>query len=59
MRAEAQIKIEDIHKRALHRVLQEEARKQANIEEVTRRALPAGSSTSPDPFDDGRLANRR
>jgi hypothetical protein len=40
IRAEAQIKIDGIHKRALHRFLQEEARKQANIEEITRRALP-------------------
>lgn len=40
IRAEAQIQITDLQRRAMHRFLQEEARKQTNIEEITQRALP-------------------
>ncbi len=40
IRAESQIQISDLHRRALHRFLEEEAKKQQNIEEITRQALP-------------------
>src|SRR5262249_28412740 len=40
IRAESQIQITDIHRRALHRFLEEEARKQSNIETITQGALP-------------------
>ena len=40
IRADAQIEISDLHRRALRRFLEEEAKKQENIEEITRRALP-------------------
>ena len=40
IRAESQIQISDLHRRALHRFLEEEAKKQQNIEEITREALP-------------------
>ena len=40
IRAEAQIQITDLQRRAMYRFLQEEANKQAHIEEITRRALP-------------------
>jgi len=40
IRAESQIQITDLHRRAMHRFLEEEARKQSNIEEITYRALP-------------------
>ena len=40
IRAEAQIQITDLQRRAMYRFLQEEARKQANIEGITQRALP-------------------
>jgi uncharacterized protein DUF2806 len=40
VRAEAQIHITDLQRRAMYRFLEEEAGKQANIEEITQRALP-------------------
>jgi hypothetical protein len=38
--ADSQIQITDIHRRAMHRFLEEEARKQINIESITEGALP-------------------
>src|SRR5690242_11123062 len=38
--AESQIQITDLQKRALHRFLHEEGRKQANIEAITQKAIP-------------------
>ena len=40
VRAEGQIEISDLHRRAFHRFLNEEALKQRNIEDITRKALP-------------------
>lgn len=40
IRAESKIDIEDIHRRAMHRFLEEEAKKQKNIEDITQKALP-------------------
>jgi hypothetical protein len=40
IRANAGIVIEDIHRRAMRRFLEEEAKKQKNIEEITLKALP-------------------
>ena len=40
IRAEAQIQITDLHRRAMHRFLEEEAKKQSNIEGITQGALP-------------------
>lgn len=40
IRTEGQIEISDLHRRAFHRFLNEEAIKQKNIEEITQKALP-------------------
>lgn len=40
IRAEVQIQVTDLQRRAMYRFLQEEAQKQANIEGITQRALP-------------------
>jgi hypothetical protein len=40
VRADSQIQITDLHRRAMHRFLVEEGRKQSNIEDITVRALP-------------------
>ena len=40
IRAESQIQITDLHRRAMHRFLEEEAKRQSNIEDITRKALP-------------------
>jgi hypothetical protein len=41
IKAVAQIEIEELQRRALHRFLNEEAKKQNNIESITQKALPA------------------
>lgn len=40
IQAESQIQVTDLHRRAMHRFLQEEAKKQQNIEAITEKALP-------------------
>jgi Protein of unknown function (DUF2806) len=40
VRAEGQIEISALQRRAFHRFLEEEAKKQKNIEDITRKALP-------------------
>src|SRR5262249_33597949 len=58
IRVKAEIEIEDIHRRALHRFLQEEARRQANIEEITRRALPeVGTDATPEKLEADWITN--
>jgi hypothetical protein len=46
MHAESQIQISDLQRRAMHRFLVEEGKKQANIEEITAKALPHLSEES-------------
>lgn len=40
IKAQAEIQITDLHRRAMHRFIDEEAKKQANIEEITNKAIP-------------------
>lgn len=40
MKAQTEIQITDLHRRAMHRFIEEEAQKQSNIEEITNKALP-------------------
>jgi len=40
IRAESQIQVTDLHRRAMHRFLEEEAKRQSNIEDITEKALP-------------------
>lgn len=40
IQAESQIQVTDLHRRAMHRFLEEEAKKQSNIEAITKKALP-------------------
>jgi len=40
IKAQADIQVTDIHRRAMHRFIEEEAKKQENIEEITNKALP-------------------
>ena len=40
IQAESQIQVTDLHRRAMHRFLEEEAKKQSNIEAITRSAIP-------------------
>ncbi len=40
IQAESRIQVTDLHRRAMHRFLEEEATKQSNIEAITQNALP-------------------
>ncbi len=58
IRAKSQIQITDLHKRAMHRFLEEEAKKQSNIEGITERALPLlESKSSPENVKDDWITN--
>jgi len=58
IRAESGIQIDDLQRRALHRFLHEEARKQANIEQITRLALPQlDTAAQPEALDNDWIAN--
>jgi hypothetical protein len=58
IRAESRIQITDLHRRAFHRFLEEEAKKQRNIEEITRQALPQLEDESqPEKVENDWIAN--
>lgn len=40
IRADTELKITDLHRRAMHRFIEEEAQRQKNIEDITAKALP-------------------
>lgn len=40
IQAESKIQVKDLHRRAMHRFLEEEAKKQSNIEAITQNAIP-------------------
>lgn len=58
IRAESQIQVTDLHRRAMHRFLEEEAKKQCNIENITQGALPLlAPRAAPQAVDDDWVAN--
>ena len=58
VRAESQIQISDLQRRAFHRFLEEEAKKQKNIEEITRLALPqVDDKSKPEELEDDWITN--
>jgi len=58
VRAESQIQISDLQRRAFHRFLEEEAKKQKNIEEITRQALPQlDDKSKPEQLEDDWITN--
>lgn len=46
IKAETEIQITDLHRRAMHRFIEEEAQRQNNIEQITNKALPQLEPTS-------------
>lgn len=40
MKAQGEIRVTELHRRAMHRFIEEEAQKQQNIEEITNQAIP-------------------
>ena len=58
IRAEGEIQITDLHRRAMHRFIKEEAKKQDNIETITSQALPLLEDASdPDAIEDDWVTN--
>jgi len=56
--AEAEIQITQLHRRAMHRFVEEEAKKQANIEDITNNALPMlGENADPSTMEDDWITN--
>lgn len=56
--AEAQIQVSDLQRRAMHRFLVEEAKKQSNIESITGKALPLlDEKSSPEKVEDDWITN--
>lgn len=58
IQAESQIQVTDLHRRAMHRFLEEEAKKQSNIESITQNALPLlENKSSPQNVSDDWITN--
>jgi hypothetical protein len=58
IRAESQIQVTDLHRRAMHRFLEEEAKKQSNIESITQNALPLlEDKSTPEAVSDDWITN--
>ena len=58
IQAESQILVTDLHRRAMHRFLEEEAKKQSNIESITQEALPLlEDKSSPEAVADDWITN--
>lgn len=58
IQAESQIQVTDLHRRAMHRFLEEEAKKQSNIEAITQNALPLlEDKSSPQNVSDDWITN--
>jgi len=58
IQAESQILITDLHRRAMRRFIEEEAKKQSNIEDITQNALPLlKDDSSPQNVEDDWITN--
>ncbi len=58
IKAQTQIRITDLHRRAMHRFIEEEAQRQKNMEDITAKALPQLSDTSnPNSVNDDWIMN--
>jgi hypothetical protein len=58
IRTESQIQVTDLHRRAMHRFLEEEAKRQSNIEAITQKALPQlNDQSTPEKVQDDWITN--
>ena len=58
IKAESEIEKTDLHRRALHRLVEEEARHQKNMEDITAKALPQlNKEAEPDAMEDDWITN--
>jgi len=57
-KAENEIEITDLHRRAMHRFVEEEANRQENMEEITKKSLPhLNEESDPDEIDNDWVTN--
>ena len=58
IKTQAEIQITDLHRRAMHRFVEEEAQRQKNIEEITGKAIPQlTEGAKPDAMEDDWVTN--
>lgn len=58
IKTQSEIEITDLHRRAMHRFVEEEAQRQKNIEEITSKALPQlNDSAKPDSIENDWVTN--
>jgi hypothetical protein len=58
IKAQADIQITDLHRRAMHRFIEEEAKRQQNIEEITQKAIPQlKEGSDPNEMEDDWVTN--
>lgn len=58
VKARADIEITDLHRRAMHRFVEEEANRQENMEEITKQSLPhLDEKSNPDNMEDDWVTN--
>ncbi len=58
MQAQSDIEITDLHRRSERRRLEEDARQQKNMEDITAKAIPhINENANPDNMDDDWIAN--
>lgn len=58
IQAQSQIQITDLHRRAIHRFVEEESRRQCNMESITKKALPhLTEGSDPSKMDDDWVTN--
>jgi hypothetical protein len=58
IKAKSEIEITDLHRRAMHRFVEEEANRQENMEEITKKSLPhLGEGSNPENMEDDWVTN--
>lgn len=58
IKAQTEIQITDLHRRAMHRFIEEEAKRQKNIEDITAKALPQlNDKSDPSKVEDDWITN--
>jgi hypothetical protein len=58
IKAKSEIEITDLHRRAMHRFVEEEANRQENMEEITRKSLPhLADESNPENMEDDWVTN--
>ena len=58
IKANSEIEITDLHRRAVHRFIEEEAKRQENMEEITKKALPhLAEESNPQNMEDDWVTN--